>query len=170
MTSAIDLEALPQQFKQAIQAIRSVVPAELASPKWGIIWYAQPPFPPHTPLSSFFFFFERALLSLTNISLYLSDAWCVKQRIGSLRPSLFPHQPHPRTLLFHPRILRINRSRPQILARLWPPLQHSRRCMSGTIPHLRRSLFCNLRISYTSYETSRRRIPHRHQRCRWSPR
>ncbi|SPO31546.1 related to PNP1 - purine-nucleoside phosphorylase [Ustilago trichophora] len=37
MTNNVDLEALPQQFKQAVEAIRSVVPAELASPKWGII-------------------------------------------------------------------------------------------------------------------------------------
>ncbi|CBQ71382.1 related to PNP1-purine-nucleoside phosphorylase [Sporisorium reilianum SRZ2] len=36
MTS-VDIDALPAQFKQAVEAIRAAVPAELASPKWGII-------------------------------------------------------------------------------------------------------------------------------------
>ncbi|KAJ9475836.1 Purine nucleoside phosphorylase [Pseudozyma hubeiensis] len=35
--SKVDLDSLPPQFKQAVEAIRAVVPAELASPKWGII-------------------------------------------------------------------------------------------------------------------------------------
>lgn len=39
MSSTIDLDTLPPQFKQAVEAIRAAVPAELASPKWGIIWY-----------------------------------------------------------------------------------------------------------------------------------
>ncbi|TKY87571.1 hypothetical protein EX895_003585 [Sporisorium graminicola] len=36
MTS-VDIDALPAQFKQAVEAIRAAVPAELANPKWGII-------------------------------------------------------------------------------------------------------------------------------------
>lgn len=39
MAANVDVDALPAQFKQAVEAIRSQVPAELASPKWGIIWY-----------------------------------------------------------------------------------------------------------------------------------
>ena len=35
----VDIDALPAQYKQAVEAIRQVVPAELATPKWGIIWY-----------------------------------------------------------------------------------------------------------------------------------
>lgn len=35
--SNVDLDSLPVQFKQAVEAIRAAVPAELASPKWGII-------------------------------------------------------------------------------------------------------------------------------------
>ncbi|EST07394.1 Nucleoside phosphorylase domain protein [Kalmanozyma brasiliensis GHG001] len=37
MAKSIDLASLPEQFKAAVDAIRAVVPAELASPKWGII-------------------------------------------------------------------------------------------------------------------------------------
>lgn len=36
--SEIDLSTLAPQFAQAVEAIRSKIPAELAAPKWGIIW------------------------------------------------------------------------------------------------------------------------------------
>ncbi len=36
--SGIDMDTLPGQFKQAVEAIRAAVPSELAAPKWGIIW------------------------------------------------------------------------------------------------------------------------------------
>ncbi|GAK67471.1 purine nucleoside phosphorylase [Moesziomyces antarcticus] len=35
--SGIDMDTLPGQFKQAVEAIRAAVPSELAAPKWGII-------------------------------------------------------------------------------------------------------------------------------------
>ncbi|CDU24351.1 related to PNP1-purine-nucleoside phosphorylase [Sporisorium scitamineum] len=35
--ASVEIDALPAQFKQAVEAIRAAVPAELASPKWGII-------------------------------------------------------------------------------------------------------------------------------------
>lgn len=38
-SNGVDLSALPAQFQQAVEAIRAAVPAELASPQWGIIWY-----------------------------------------------------------------------------------------------------------------------------------
>lgn len=42
-SSNFDHSALPAQFGQAVEAIRAAVPAGLASPKWGIIWYVLPP-------------------------------------------------------------------------------------------------------------------------------
>ena len=49
----VDLSALPEQFGAAVTKIRSVVPAELASPQWGIIWYVSYPHRSHYPFKPF---------------------------------------------------------------------------------------------------------------------